>query len=625
MTKVVELLKGMQAQMDKEGEADKETYKTYKCWCTTNGEEKLKALAAAEESLKQMEARIEELSATSSKLGVEIPNLAKDVAKFQEAIDKAVAIREKAVEKFTARETDLLSNLNAVNSAHATINGSSFVQLPHADASNLQRVIAERTDLLSNNDYAMMSAFLQQESPVSEQVMGILAGIKSDLEHELKTGREEDVKAQASYEALLKAKREESDAGKATLETKHQQKADADEEMARKTQDIKDLKESMGADAVFALEVKEKCKVFEKEYEERSKTRADESEAVAKALEVLTSDENHEHFSKTLSFIQVSTASDLRREKVVSTLMAVGQRLDARLVTLALRMKIDGFERVKESIDEMVNALKKEQADEVKHKDFCVDQFQQSKLATEEKTRTGNSLQAQAGDLQIKMTQSLQVVQNLQNEIAELRKQLNLAAKNRENENTNFQEIVEEQRATQTALKQAVQVLNEFYASKAEAFLVQVEEEPASKAEPAGFKSYQKNAAGNGVITMLNQLISDAKAMEVEATAAEKTAQESYEAFAKDTTTSIDKKSKAIVDETDTKARYESALQQATQSKQGNAQELARLATVEADLHTSCDFVMTNFDLRQSSRSEEIDALNQAKSFLSGAKFLQRK
>ena len=34
-----------------------------------------------------------------------------------------------------------------------------------------------------------------------------------------------------------------------------------------------------------------------------------------------------------------------------------------------------------------------------------------------------------------------------------------------------------------------------------------------------------------------------------------------------------------------------------------------------------CDFVMKNFEIRQTARDEEIEALKQAKAILSGAKF----
>ena len=44
-----------------------------------------------------------------------------------------------------------------------------------------------------------------------------------------------------------------------------------------------------------------------------------------------------------------------------------------------------------------------------------------------------------------------------------------------------------------------------------------------------------------------------------------------------------------------------------------------RLAEYKASLHKQCDFVLKNFETRQTARSEEIEALAQAKQILSGA------
>merc|ERR1719420_1441506 len=49
--------------------------------------------------------------------------------------------------------------------------------------------------------------------------------------------------------------------------------------------------------------------------------------------------------------------------------------------------------------------------------------------------------------------------------------------------------------------------------------------------------------------------------------------------------------------------------------------DLAGLADESAKLHGECDFVLKNFEIRQSSRMQEIEALKQVKAILSGAKF----
>ena len=46
---------------------------------------------------------------------------------------------------------------------------------------------------------------------------------------------------------------------------------------------------------------------------------------------------------------------------------------------------------------------------------------------------------------------------------------------------------------------------------------------------------------------------------------------------------------------------------------------LEELARESRGLHGECDFVLKNFDVRQSSRDDEIEALKDSKSILSGA------
>ena len=44
-------------------------------------------------------------------------------------------------------------------------------------------------------------------------------------------------------------------------------------------------------------------------------------------------------------------------------------------------------------------------------------------------------------------------------------------------------------------------------------------------------------------------------------------------------------------------------------------------ASLEQSLHLECDFTLKNFDISQTARMEEIEAIEQAKAVLSGADF----
>merc|ERR1712151_605094 len=138
---------------------------------------------------------------------------------------------------------------------------------------------------------------------------------------------------------------------------------------------------------------------------------------------------------------------------------------------------------------------------------------------------------------------------------------------------------------------------------------------------PSGFEAYKKNAAAPGVMGMISQIISDAKAMEAEAIRSEEDAQKAYEDFVKDTNASIEAKSREIVEKSQQRAKAEEELVETKEAKEAVMLELEQLSNYNAQLHQSCDFVLKNFDLRQTARDEEVEALKQAKAILSGAKF----
>merc|ERR1719235_2528198 len=88
-----------------------------------------------------------------------------------------------------------------------------------------------------------------------------------------------------------------------------------------------------------------------------------------------------------------------------------------------------------------------------------------------------------------------------------------------------------------------------------------------------------------------------------------------------ETDASIEAKSKDIVNKSEMKAKAETDLVEAQENKEAVMLELEQLSNYNGELHQSCDFVLKNFEIRQTARDEEIEALKQAKAILSGAKF----
>merc|ERR1719191_2184225 len=193
------------------------------------------------------------------------------------------------------------------------------------------------------------------------------------------------------------------------------------------------------------------------EWEERQKTRQMEMEACSKALAVLSSDDAHDLFTKTFnpSFLQTELHSE-RRNQASQLLSTVAKKLqNPRLATLAVRVRLDAFTRVKKAIDDMVSQLLKEKEDEIKHKDFCVEEFNTNELQTEKKERSKQDLAAKIEDLDSTIEQLTKAIDTLKSEVAEMQVQMKRAGEDREKENKEFQTTVADQRATQKLLTAA--------------------------------------------------------------------------------------------------------------------------------------------------------------------------
>merc|ERR1719174_2478144 len=492
VSKVITLLKDMLKQLEKEAEEDEEIYDKLACWCETNDREKTKAIKEAEARISDLTTKIEELTASSARLNTEIKNLEKEVAENQAALDKATAIRQKELAEFNAEEKDALEAISALKSAVTVLSKhNSLLQIPKSHmagvAASVQNAMQKHASLfqgvLTHKERRTIASFVQSPedyfdaeptfkqsyAPQSGEIFGILKQMKETFETNLSASQKEEMANQKAYEELKAAKTEEIKAGQDQIDAKTDELASTDEKLANSKEDLEDTKNSLSADEEFLMMLKEKCSSTDAEWEERQKTRQLEMEACSKALAVLSSDDAHDLFTKTFNpaFVQVESSSrSARRNQAASVLAAVAKKVNnPRLSALAAKVRLDAFTKVKKAIDDMVSQLLKEKEDEIKHKDFCVEEFNTNQLQTEKKDRENQDLAAKIEDLELTIKQLTDAIDKLKGEIAEMQVQLKRAGEDREKENKEFQMTVADQRATQKLLAAALNILKGFYAT----------------------------------------------------------------------------------------------------------------------------------------------------------------
>jgi len=544
-----------------------------------------------------------------------------------------LALSQGASQGASAFDNSLLSALDARGS-------------PAAEA--LPVDIAQRILDKSVKDVKGASGFLQagaaptsgSYSPQSGQIFGILKTMKEDFETNLSQEQKEEMKAVEDFKAMSAAKTSQITVAKSKLDEIEGESASNQKALSDAKEELEMTRDQRSKDIEFLRNLKLTCMDLDKQWAQRSETRAAETKAVSEAISVITDDDAMDLLRDTVKFLQVDSEegqeAQMLRKRAATLLRkaaqspgfedllaawhgrsgaslgaAAGPR--AQLSTLAVSVSLDSFKKLKEVMDKMVADLKTEQADEVAFKAHCEKEFDSTEKETFEKTDLKADLEAQIEQL-AKLSKTLaDEIAAAQAEIADTEVAIKKASQVREGENADFQKTVADQRATQTILKKALEKLNEFYKK---AFLIQ---KSKKQEPPVKFNAYKKNAGASPVIGLIEQIIEDSKALESEAVAGEQEAQKSYETFVKDSNDSIAQLTESVSMKTKAKASANVDSEQAKSDLQSTEGELESLALYEGDLHRDCDFVLKNFNIRQKARLDEIEAIGQAKAILSGA------
>jgi predicted nucleic acid-binding Zn-ribbon protein len=342
--------------------------------------------------------------------------------------------------------------------------------------------------------------------------------------------------------------------------------------------------------------------------------------------------------TKSVSFLQASSEMQLRRNKAASSLRKAAEFPDfdaddllnawddrrgasltgprAQLSTLAVTVQLDGFGKVKEAMDKMVADLKKEQQEEVELKQFCEKEFNQNEKETYENNEQKEDLEEKMDELEALIKKLDEEISDAKNQIEETQIGVKKASQTREEQNIEYQATVSDQRATQTILTKALDKLKSFYKkANGGAGFVQSQQTP-----PVQFGKMKSNAGASPVIGMIEQIVEDSKKTEADAISTEKEAQANYETFVKDSNNLIKELTDAITEKTDGIASSKTEAENAKSDHTATVEELELLAEHKAELHGQCDFTLSNFDIRQKARLQEIEAIGQAKAILSGMK-----
>jgi chromosome segregation ATPase len=278
-------------------------------------------------------------------------------------------------------------------------------------------------------------------------------------------------------------------------------------------------------------------------------------------------------------------------------------------------------------LDDLVAKLKVEQADEVKHRDFCISELHENQMDSEQKAAELEALNATALALENKAEGLAVEISDLQKDIQDMQVALQLASEIRLKENQEFVKVMRDTLAMKKALEEAYDKLGSVFAKK-QSFL-QAAPPPSSQNDTAPwgeitsapeFQDYKKNDGAPHVLTLLQKLIGETKVFEDGAVHDEQGAADAYQKLVTDTNDSVKANSRLISDKKEELASTREELHAARVDVSKMAEEIEALAETKAQLEKNCNWLLEHFTGRQEARQSEIDALLEIKAMIHGMK-----
>merc|ERR1719482_1367011 len=223
------------------------------------------------------------------------------------------------------------------------------------------------------------------------------------------------------------------------------------------------------------------CKQKTLEFKGRTKLRGDEITAITEAMEILQSDAGvavqkleFNQQAQTVpmaSFIQLSSSrglSLLAMKTKVSQRFLSGQEILAEARAAAAAGQPDPFKNVRKMINDMIARLLQEAAEEAEHKGWCDTEMGKSELQKSQKEKEVKSLTSKVEEMSAQIAQLDDEIRQLTKEIAEAEAMDLEATKVRQAENAQALLATKEYADAQSLVQNAMTVLQEFYAERAQ-------------------------------------------------------------------------------------------------------------------------------------------------------------
>jgi len=652
--KVITMLKGLQEKASSEGKTEAIAYQKFETWCKTSTSELDESIADEKSTIEELTNTIE--GATKEKAGLEkqISQVTKEIEHLEIAAKKAKDIRDKDAKLYTEADADFAATIKAVEDCIKALESaddttdSDFLQTKVASVVALTAAVTTpeqqkrleallQTDPMAVKAAGDAAAHVDKYSFKSGSVIELLKTLKEKFEDERLAATKAETNALNAYNL---AKQARDDASKAAGESKTEKakiKGEVEGDLAAASSERKNTEEDLSADSKTLEETHKECTVKQAEWEERSKVRSGEIEAIEAAINILAkvggvrteAPGNPIPPTSPVTFLQINDP----KMKVVTFLREQARVTNAKaLQRLAQEISVHlsgPFDEVNGMVEQMIFRLMAEQKDEDDHKNWCDLELEKTGTMIDNKDSKIEDLQKKI-DVEnseiAKLTEEISVADDLLLKIDLFVKEATSIREIGKNENAL---AIKDAQDAQTAVANAVAVLTDFYKDSGEIAkepyeFVQQQAPVELGNKPSTWESSYTGVSDpdsqpKGIIAVLEGCAEDFAKMEADSKAQESTDEKTYQETMQANEIEKARRRQEAEMKGNEKKRRIAEVSDLTKEKKQVSDELEATNQYMTDLKPACVTGDSSYEDRKKARAKEIEALQMAQVILRDA------
>jgi len=637
IAKVLQMLDEMKAKGIAEKQAEEVRFSAFQQWCQVTDESKTKAIEEGKMRIEGLEATIAQAVAAIEAMAKRIAELEEDVARWQQDQKSAADVREKELEDYRETHKEYADTVDAIERAIIILKGQknteqSLLQqqlvtpsVGREGAASVRKVLTDFLQTKSKED-----PLLHEQAPEayayeaqSGGILEMLKKLRARFLQERTDLEKEEISARYNFEMLKQKLTDEIKLAEQEIGQKNKQTAKTQETKATAEGDKQEAEKILAEDSAYLTDLRGLCKSKSNDFELRQKLRAEEIEAIAKAIDIIadvsgakTADASH-----SSAFLQVKSeaprSSDLQR--VVSLLRAKAQITGSKVLALAAqRANDDPFAKVKKMIQDLLYKLLEEQAAEADHNAWCTAELATNKQTRSIKAEAVDTLAAETDKINAEITKLGQDISDLSDEMTEIDASIAEATQDRLKEKEANEATIADAKKSAEAVASALAVLRDFYAKSAQATAL-MQQSPAEDAPETFDAPYQgMMGSSGGVIGMLEVIESDFSRLAATTDTEETVAVETFRKFNAEAQQDKAVKAAEMEHKANKKENKEVMLESTQKSLEQTQEELDAALDYYAKLKPDCVDTGLSYEARVKQREEELQSLKEAYKMLAG-------